>query len=229
MFIYEEEENEGEKCIYTPKFGLIKPYSIQFDDHSLLGSNFFQYKPERIIFWTSHDNKLTGIQTWFKGANDKNSINSGENKSSLSENLHEFKIGLNEYLIGCEIWNGTNSINGISLTTNKSNTFFVGEKTGSKMDIPLLEDKKKIIVSFFGSYNSYLESFGLHLMLNKEYMKVLFTGYFELKAKLKEENYKDEIMKKVNDKKFSFQEETIVKTCLLPSAPFNEVMKFCII
>ena len=60
-------------------------------------------------------------------------------------------------------------------------------------------------------------------------MKVLFTGYFELKAKLRIEKYKEEIMKNLKNKKYTFQEETIIKTCLLPSAPFNEIMKFCVI
>ena len=229
MFLFEEEDNGGDNCFYTPKFGLIKPTSIQFDDHSLLGSNFYQYKPEKIIFWTSEKNKITGIQTWFKNINDQNSINSGENKGSLSQNFHEFIINSNEYLIDCEIWKDSKYINGISLKTNRSNPFFVGEKIGTKVDIPHLADGKKIIVSFFGSYDECLESFGLHLMLNKDYMKVLFTGYFELKAKLKKEKYKDEIMEKVKNGKFSIQEEYIIKTCLLPSAPFNEVMKFCVI
>lgn len=229
MFFFEENDNDEEKCIYTPKFGIVKPASTQFDDHSLLGANFYRYKPERIIFWTSEDNKITGIQTWFKNVNDNNSINSGENKGSNSVNFHEFNINPNEYLIHCDIWNGDSHINGISLMTNKSNTFSVGKKEGRKMDIPLLNDGKKIIISFFGSYDIYLESFGFHLMLHKDYMKVLFTGYFELKTKLKKEKYKDEIMEKIKNKRCNFQEETIIKTCLLPSAPFNEVMKFCVI
>ena len=58
-------------------------------------------------------------------------------------------------------------------------------------------------------------------------IKVLFTGYFELKAKLKKEKYKEEIMK--NFDKYPEKEQYIIRTCLLPSAPFNEVMKFCVI
>ena len=156
-------------------------------------------------------------------------LNSGENKGSLSSDFQEFVINTNEYLTDCEIWVGDGFISGVLLRTNKGIEFFVGEKKGDKMDIPRLADKKMIIVSFFGSYNQYLESFGLHLMHNKDYMKVLFTGYFELKAKLKKEKYKEEIMEKMKQKKFDFQEETIIKTCLLPSTPFNEVMKFCVI
>ena len=231
MFNYAEEDcdEEGEKCIYTAKYGKINIVSTQFDDHCLLGKKFYQYKPDRIIFWTTQDKKLTGIQTWFKNSVDSKSINSGENKGSLSCDFHEFVINSNEYLIDCEIWAGNEFINGILLRTSQSKEFFVGEKKGDEMDIPLLADKKKIIVSFFGSYNQYLESFGLHLMHNKDYMKVLFTGYFELKAKLKKDKYREEIMEKMKQKKFTEQEETIIKTCLLPSTPFNEVMKFCVI
>ena len=225
----EGDDEEGEKCIYTAKYGKINPTSTQFDDHSLLGANFYQYKPEKIYFWTTTDKKITGIQTWFKNSVDSNSINSGENKGSSSEDLNEFVINPNEYLTYGEIYYEGSFIRGILLRTNKLKEFFVGVKKGNKMDIPLLTDGKKIIISFFGSYNQYLESFGFHLMKNKDYMKVLFTGYFELKAKLKKEKYKEEIMELIKNKKFTFQEETIVKTCLLPSAPFNEVMKFCVI
>ena len=227
MFVDEEEEDE--KCIYTAKYGKVNLNSTQFDDHSLLGANYYQYKPEKILFWTNQQKKIAGIQTWFKNAIDNNSINSGENKGSESEDLHQFDINPNEYLVNCEIWDGNGFINGIHLKTNKGTEFFVGEKNGNKMDIEQLKDGKKIIISFFGSYANLLESFGLHLMEKKEYMKVLFTGYFELKAKLKKEKYREEIEEKMKNKKFTFQEETIIRTCKLPSAPFNEVMKFCVI
>ena len=231
MFNYVDEDfdDEDEKCRYTPKYGKINVSSTPFDDHCLLGKNFYQYKPYKIIFWTTQDKKITGIQTWFKNAVDSNCINSGENKGSLSCDIQEFVINANEYLTDYEIWLGNGYISGILLRTNKNSEFFVGEKKGNIMDIPVLSNKKNVIVSFFGSYNQYLESFGLHLMDYKDYMKVLFTGYFELKAKLKKDKYREEIMEKMRQKKFNFQEETIIKTCLLPSTPFNEVMKFCAI
>ena len=226
--MYEEEEDE-EKCIYTPKYGNVLINSTHFDDHSLLGANYYQYKIEKILFWTNSEKKLAGIQTWFKNAVDNNSINSGENKGSNSLDLHEFEIGANEYLVNCEIWDGSGNINGISLKTNRGSSFFVGQKQGNKMDIPGLTDGKKIIISFFGSYDKLLESFGLHLMEKKEYMKVLFTGYFELKAKLKKDKYREEIMKQKEAKKFTLQEETIIRTCQLPSVPFSVIMNFCVI
>ncbi len=232
MSYLDDEDDENDKCIYTPKYGKINPASNQFDDHSLLGAAYYQYKIERIIFWTDQNKNIAGIQTWFKNAIDSNSINSGENKGSLSLDPYEFTINSNEYLVECEIYTsneGAGVIKGIYLKTNKGSDFLVGEKMGNKMDIESIKDGKKIIISFLGSYDKSMESFGLHLMEKKEYMKVLFTGYFELKAKLKKEKYKQEILEKMKNKKFTFQEEAIIKTCLLPSAPFNEVMKFCVI
>ena len=232
MSNYVDDSDEEDKCIYTPKYGQINPTSNQFDDHSLLGAVYYQYKIEKIIFWTDQNKNIAGIQTWFKNAIDSNSINSGENKGSLSLDLHEFVINSNEYLVESEIWTSsekTGGIKGIYLRTNKGSDFLVGDRKGNKMDIESIKDGNKIIISFFGSYDKYMESFGLHLMEKKEYMKVLFTGYFELKAKLKKEKYKQEILEKMKNKKFNFQEEAIIKTCLLPSAPFNVVMKFCVI
>ena len=73
-----------------------------------------------------------------------------------------------------------------------------------------------------------MNGFGFHLIDKSEYFRILFTGYFELKHKLQnKERYKQEILENVKNKKYTFQEETIVKTCLLPSVPFNSVMKFC--
>ena len=230
MFIYTDDDEESEKCTYSPKYGLNLLNSTAFDDHSLLGEDYYQYKPEKILFWTNQDNRISGIQTWFKNVIDGNSINSGENKGTESLNLNEFVINPAEYLIDCEIWADNKSITYIFLKTNKDTSFSVGYMLGDKQDINILNNskKEKIIISFFGSYSNLMNGFGFHLIDKSEYFRILFTGYFELKHKLQnKERYKQEILENVKNKKYTFQEETIVKTCLLPSVPFNSVMKFC--
>ena len=79
-----------------------------------------------------------------------------------------------------------------------------------------------------GSYNKYLESFGMHIVEKKEFMKVMFTGYFELKKILKNNTKKEYYMKKVENKEYIEEDEAIIRTCLLPNVPFNEIMKFCV-
>ena len=230
MFIYSEDEEE-EKCIYTPKYGFNPKLSKTFDDHSLLGEDYYQYKPCKILFWIDNYKRISGIQTWFKNIIDSSTINSGENKGSDSLNFEEFNIHPNEYLKDCEIWADDVSITYIFLKTNKDSSFSIGNKKGTKYTINHLMDPKreKIIISFFGSYNKLLNGFGLHLMDKREYLRILFTGYFELKHKLQKEKYKEQILEKMKQKKYSFQEETIVKTCLMPSVPFNAIMSFCIV
>ena len=230
MFIYSEDEEE-EKCIYTPKYGFNPKLSKTFDDHSLLGEDYYQYKPCKILFWIDNYKRISGIQTWFKNIIDSSTINSGENKGSDSLNFEEFNIHPNEYLKDCEIWADDVSITYIFLKTNKDSSFSIGNKKGTKYTINHLMDPKreKIIISFFGSYNKLLNGFGLHLMDKREYLRILFTGYFELKHKLQKEKYKEKILENAKQKKYTFQEETIVRTCLLPSVPFNAIMSFCIV
>ena len=231
MFIYTEDEEE-EKCVYTPKYGTNILNSKTFDDHSLLGEEYYKYKPSKILFWTNNDNRISGIQTWFKNVISSNSINSGENKGTESLNLHEFEINGNEYLKECEIMSDDLSITFISLKTNKGTTFSVGNnlKGSSHIVTQITEsEKEKIIISFFGSYNKLLNGFGLHLMNKTEYLMILFTGYFELKYKLQNDKYKEKILEKLENKAFNAQDETIVKVCLLPKVPFNVIMSFCIV
>ena len=230
MFIYTEDEEE-EKCIYTPKYGNNIKDAKTFDDHSLLGEEYYKYKPSKILFWTNNKNRISGIQTWFKNVISSNSVNSGENKGTDSLNLHEFEINGNEYLKECEIMSDNESITFISLKTNKGTTFSVGERYGSKHIVTQIteSEKDKIIISFFGSYSKLMNGFGLHLMNKTEYLMILFTGYFELKYKLQNEKYKEKILEKLENKKFNAQDETIVKVCLLPKVPFNVIMSFCIV
>lgn len=225
-------DSEDETCKYTPKYGIVKLNSTHFDDHSLLGANYLRYKPERITVWLSEtqgEKAITGIQTWFRNVIDNSQINSGENKGTKSETKKEIIINPNEYLVDCSLWSKDDAIRKIRLKTNKGNIFDVGKEEGVMHKVDMLNDGKKIVISFFGSYNKYLESFGFHVIEKKEYMKVLFTGYFELKAKLKKEKDKKEILDKLNNNIYTFQEQAIVRTCMLPNTQFNEVMKYCVI
>lgn len=230
MFLYTEDE-EDYRCIYTPKYGQIPLNSKAFDDHSLLGEDFYKYKPEKIKFWLDNKERISGIQTFFKNIIDSETINSGENKGLDSLNYKEFTIDPNEYLNRCEIWTNNESVTYIFLATNKNNKFFVGKQIGTMNIINQLSEskKEKIIISFFGSYDRLMNGFGLHLMDKSQFLSILFTGYFELKHKLQKEEYKNEILNKMNNNNYNKQDETIIRTCLLPSPAFNVIMKFCVI
>ena len=225
---FQDEDEEKQVCFYTPKYGYNSLYSTGFDDHSLLGSNFLQFRPDKIIFWTSEFGIISGIQTWFRNIINNNYIHSGEHKGLNSKYKHIFNINAKDYLIKCRIWKENDYISKIYLETNQGKTFEIGINEGNEIPIDCLNYGNKIIISFLGNYKNNLESLGLHLVEKKDYMRVMFTGYFELKKALKNEKKRENYLNKINKKQYGFEEEAILRTCMLPNNPFNEVMKYCI-
>lgn len=222
------DEEEEQVCIYTPKYGFNSYNSISFDDHSILGVDYLKYKPEKIIFWTSELGVITGIQTWYRNIINNNYINSGENKGLDSKYKNEFNLKPNEYLTNCKIMATEENIAKINLETNLGQNFDIGFDDGNEIPINYFKYGNKIIISFMGNFNKCLESFGFHIIENKEYMKVMFTGYFELKKKLKDEAKRKEYILKMNNKEYEYEEEAILRTCMLPNGPFNGIMKYCV-
>ena len=228
MDFSDDDDEKEQVCFYTPKFGYNSIYSIEFDDHSIMGSNYLIYKPDKIIFWTSELGIITGIQTWFRNMIDNNFIHSGENKGSNSMYKHIFNINTKEYLIKFRIWKEKEYINKIYLETNQGNSFEIGINGGFEIPIESLKYGNKIIISFFGNYKNNLESIGLHLIDKKDYMRVMFIGYFELKKILKNEKKRENYLNKINKKEFGFEEEAIIRACMLPNNQFNAIMKYCV-
>ena len=69
------------------------------------------------------------------------------------------------------------------------------------------------------------------LFLNCRYININeyfgnVNGYFELKMKLKDDNFKKIINSKF--KNFNDEEKTLLSACLLPDSCFNIVMSFCV-
>ena len=225
------DDDKDEICYYSPKYGFNSIDSIHFDDHSILGSNYLQYKPEKIVFWTSELGIITGLQTWFRNIIDNNYVNSGENKGLNSKYRHIFSIKPKEYLTECKIRLAdlaTPYINSIYLKTNTGRNFEIGINEGIEISIDYLKYGNKIIISFLGSYNRVLESFGFHAIDKKDYMKVIFSGFFELKKILKNEKRKEELFERLKGKEFSYEDEAVLRTCLLPTLPLNEILKYLI-
>ena len=222
------DDDEKQVCEYTPKYGFNSYNSVSFDDHIILGQDYIRYKPEKIIFWTSQLGVITGIQTWYRNIINNNYIHSGENKGLDSKYKHEFNLKPNEYLTNCEIMATEENIAKINLKTNLGQSFEIGITEGKQIPLDYLGYGNKIIISFMGNFNKCLESFGLHIIDYKEYMKVMFIGYYELKKKLKDDEKRKEYLLKMNNKEYEFEDKVILRTCMLPNGPFNEIMKYCV-
>ena len=90
-------------------------------------------------------------------------------------------------------------------------------------------EKSQIILFFHGNYNKYLTALTPVLIERETYLKILFEGYFLLKAFLRKKEKREIILKKMENKEFSDDEIALIRVCLLSDNPFNGVIKFCIV
>ena len=227
----DDNDTENTEMQYTEKYGTITLEDTHFDDNEDLGKDRLIYKPEKIKIWTGEkkgNEVISGIEICYRNIMNNKHVKKKEYKGSQSDNVHEFTIKPIEYLINSRIWIGENVVQKLYFRTNRGREFGVGKENGEEMKIDLL-DGNSIIMSFFGSYNNYLNSIGFILTDKKFYMEKLFIGYFELKAKLRKKDKKAQIIEKMNKNEYSIVEKTLIKTCLLPDNQFNEIIKFTIV
>ena len=230
--VEEEEEKKEEIFEFPPKYGLIYLEDKIFNHHRDLGENCIQYKPEKIIIWLGEKNKeniLAGIEITYRNIIDGARK---EYKNCLGENIKDkyvFIIKPTEYLINFKIWIGDDGINKVYFLTNKGNEFTVGHSKGNE-DIKIDNfQKSQIILFFHGNYNKYLTALTPILIQRETYIKILFEGYFLLKAFLRKKEKGEIIFKKMENNEFSDEEIALIRVCLLSDNPFNGIIKFCIV
>ena len=226
-------ENEKKEIfVNLNKYGSIFPDDKSFNHKKELGEKCIQYKPEKIIIWLGEKNKdniLAGIEITYRNIIDGTKM---EFKTSVGEKKKDkyiFIIKPTEYLINFKIWLGDDSINKVYLQTNKGNEFSVGNTKG-KEDIKIDKfNESQIILFFFGNYNKYLTSLSPIIITREKYLKILFQGYYLLKAFLRKKDKREKILKKMENGEYSNDEIALIKTCLLSDNPFNGIIKFCIV
>ena len=217
--------------VYLNKYGLIYPEDKSFNHKRELGEKCIQFKPEKIIIWLGEKNKdniLAGIEITYRNIMDGTKI---EFKNSLGEKTKDkyiFIIKPTEYLINFKIWLGDDSINKVYFLTNKGNEFSVGNTKGIEMKIDEF-NKSQIILFFFGNYNKYLTSLAPIIITREKYLKILFQGYYLLKAFLRKKEKREKILEKMKNGEYSNDDVALIKTCLLSDNPFNGIIKFCIV
>lgn len=213
------------------KIGSIFINDKNFNHNDELGEKYIYYKPEKIIVWTGEKsgiNVLAGLEIWYRNILDSSRIKCQESCGSKKKDKYVYIIKPTEYLVKFRIWIGDDYIYKINLKTNKGNEFEVGIDKGEEIFIDEL-DGNNIIMSFIGNYNNYLTAVGLSYIEKKKYLEILFTGYFQLKALMRKEEKRNEILKKAKNGEYKEADLALIKTCLLPDNPFNGIIKYCIV
>ena len=119
---------------------------------------------------------IGGIQTTYLHLGDNTEITSQESKGKNVDknNVDEFPLQRNEYITSFTLWEEEGSINKISFKTNLKRSYSVGDQKGRELRITELDEDKKIILSFFGTYNdNYLSSIGFFLPKKMNFLIIL--------------------------------------------------------
>ena len=224
-------DNEIEN--YQAKYGSIEQNDVFFDDHPDLGFNYLQYKISKIKFWKTKkgtNEVLAGIQTTYKNINSGDDWISEEHKGINIENnseMIEFNLQPKEYIINCSLCYKETSIFRLYFKTNLKNEFSIGEKIGEETEVYELKDKKKFVLSFFGTFGKQcLTSIGLFINKSGEFFDYFIKGYFQLKLFLDNKDNLSIIEKKLEKEEFNYENVALIKACKLPKILFHQIIKY---
>ena len=229
----ESKDEEGNDVITiesTGNYGNIFLDSKTFDDKDFFEDNIFNFKISKIkIFHGKIDKNdiVTGIQIYYRNRIEGTIITTGEFKSEKNSDLYEeIVLDSNENLINFQIRIGEKGVNNLAFATNKRKIINCGGIEGEKKITEFDNNfHDKIILGFFGSYSNCLNSFGVYFIYKKDYIKIIYGSFFELKYLLKQKKeFKNQVLE--NKGKLNLEYYIILKVCLLPDSAFCSVMKY---
>jgi hypothetical protein len=210
----------------TPNYGLITEKSIILDDCEIFKEFLIGYRLYKIKCWTENKAGIIGIQLCYKDRETNEEIISINKHRAEDTNYQEFILEPLELITGITIWKN-NSLNGFEIRTNKKRIKRFGYDIGEKI-LPeeFEENNLNIILGFFFTYepNIGISSMGCYYLNRKYFSIILYSGILYLRIRLKDEQYKNEIKKKLND--IDISDRALYYTCLLPSNHFFGIIKY---
>ena len=214
----------------TDFYGLITNNYISFDDKNYFNNSLILMKLNRIKCFVTKDKTIVGMQIIYKDRNQDGKNNEFQSIFfKIINNCYEqeFIIEKEESIINITIWKDE-KINGFEIFTNKNRNFLFGINSGNKIMLNEFSSCNNIVVGFYLKMDRYigLTGMGFYYVSLKEYLLLLYSGLFYLRAKLKNYNYCEYI--KNNIEKIDYADKAILHLAKLPRNLFGIVMKYII-
>ena len=200
------------------------------DSNFFTKENLFQYRLSKIRFFIGDENGkelILGLQTFYTDANGKE-ITNGEARDQDEKELDikTMEIPANDYIRNFILNIGDEGIIQIKFETKKGKTFVVGSEETDNIILNFNEDNKDIIFLYFlGGYRECLECMAAGYIPIESYLGNT-RGYFDLKIKLKDKSFKNNVEAKLNS--LSYSDRILFRVCNLPNSCFNSIIKFCL-
>jgi len=217
----------------SPFFGTIFPESKHFDDSKYFNKdNLLKYTLSKIKFFLKDKNGkevILGLQVFYKTNNGKE-IASEEYRDKIEKEIYikDLEITQNDYICNFFLKCGDDRVTQIRLATKRGKELTVGSDEGKEKIVEFINDNKENVILYFsGVYRKCLEAIGLAYIPSKIFHLLLSLGYFELKYKLKNKDFKNAVLSKYDQ--LSESDKVLYKVCCLDNDDlFNSIIKFCL-
>ena len=210
----------------TPNYGLVTEKSLRLDDLTIFEEFLISYRLHKIRCWQNKQLGIIGLQLFYKDRETNEEIISLNKIKNTESTLVEFILDPLEFLTGFTIWK-THTLTGFSINTNKNRIKQFGYETGEKIVPEEFKDNSiNVILGFFFTFepNLVMSSMGCYYLNKKIFFTILYSGILRLRIKLKDENFRKEVEKKLDTLEKPFY--ALYKTCLLPSVQFYGILRY---
>ena len=212
-------------CLY----GKTEPDSKDHNIKEVVGKNILDYRITKIKCQIKSNEGIYGIQLVYK-----NLITEEEktliNIVSKEPNLIEQEITLNfEIILDIKFWcNEESKLIGFEVYTSKGNFKKFGYGNDKQLRLcHEIKNRQRAVVGFkiIESQDKGIIGMSLYHMNKRTYAFFIYKGIFGLRAKTKNNDYKNKMGKKI-DKMDEIQKKILFKICCLPDNQFFNVIKF---
>ena len=214
----------------TECYGLITNNCISLDDKNTFNNSLILVELYKIKCFLTKDKKIIGIITLFRDRikKEKNSeyqsILIKLDNNSLEQ---EFIFKEKESIINITIWK-EEALNGFEIVTNQNRKFLFGLNSGNKIMLNEFASNSNKILGFYSKFDLTmgLIALGFYYVSFKEQLIFLYSGFFYLRAKLKNKDFNKHL--EANISKIDYTNKAILNLCLLPKNLFVNIMKYLI-
>ena len=200
----------------------------RFDDEQYATKdNLYQYRIAKIKVFLGEKNLILGVQAFYKNLKGEEIAGAeGRDKSVKELDIKTLDIPPNDYLCNLNIFVGDDYITKLKFVTKKGRELEVGTEDGEDRIVSQINsNKENIILCLSGGYRKNLELISCKYLPINQYLGPTL-GYFELKKKLRHEDFRQKTREKLN--LFSDSDKVLFRACCLPDNVFNEIIKFCL-
>ena len=201
----------------------------RFDDKNFASKeNIYQYRISKINVYLNKSGNILGLQAFYNNLNGEEVAgNEGRDNSIKEYAIKTLEIPSNDFLCNMHIFGGDDYITKLKFVTKKGKELVVGTDEGKYKPVEILnKNKDKVILYLYGGYNDKLQAISCKYLPCKKYLRPTL-GFFELRKKLKNKNFKTNIESKLSE--LDNLNQFLYRICCLPIHVFNKIIQFYIL